>query len=179
MAVLWEGEGKSLVAQASQGVLGSKKYTITDEYIYSEVGSLSSRGEQIPLWAVRDVDFRQTLVQKARGVATITVRTEHNDYTGTGEIALEDVAAGMELRNLINNAAQAARLAYQQRSQTQHVTYQGAVPTVVAPAAPAAEPSSNSAADKMQQLEKLADMYSKGLLTDDEFASMKKALLAS
>lgn len=176
MAILWEGVGKSLVAQASQGTLGAKKYTITDEYIYSEIGSLSSRGEQVPMWAVRDVDFKQSLMQKARGVATITVRTEHNDFTGASLIALEDIEAGIELRDLINRAAQTARLAYQQRAQTQHVNYQGAIPAAAVPMqqAPAAPP----AVDKMQQLEKLAEMYSKGLLTDEEFASMKATLLA-
>lgn len=183
MAVLWQGEGKSLVAQASQGTLGAKRYTITDEYIYSEVGSISSRGEQVPLWAVRDVDFRQTLMQKARGVATITVRTEHNDYTGAGMIALEDIAAGIELRDLINTAAQAARLAYQQRAQTQHVQYTGVLPASsmpMQPVAPAvAAPASAAAPDKMQQLEKLAEMFSKGLLTEAEFSAMKASLLAS
>ena len=179
MAVLWQGEGKSLVAQASQGTLGAKEYTITDDYIYSEIGSLTSKGEQIPMWAVRDVDFRQTLLQKARGVATITIRTEHNDFTGVAQLALEDIEAGIELRDLINSAAQTARLAYQQRAQTQHMNYQGGVP-IISQSIPTTNPTAQTgASDKMAQLEKLADMFSKGLLTEEEFASMKASLLAS
>jgi uncharacterized membrane protein YdbT with pleckstrin-like domain len=177
VTILWQGVGKSFVAQASQGALGAKKYTITDEYIYSEIGSLSARGEQVPMWAVRDVDFRQTMLQKARGVATITVRTEHNDFTGASLIALEDIEAGIELRDLINRAAQRARLDYQQRAQTQHVNYQGGVP-LAAMSMQTAPAATSTGPDKMQQLEKLADMFSKGLLTEDEFASMKATLLA-
>ncbi len=46
------------------------------------------------------------------------------------------------------------------------------------PAAPAAAAPAAPASDPMADLQKLVDMKAQGLLTDEEFASMKAKLLA-
>jgi hypothetical protein len=63
---MWEGERKSLSSAATGGRMVSARYRITKEYIYFDAGLISSRSEQVPLWAVRDVDVKQSLAQKAR-----------------------------------------------------------------------------------------------------------------
>jgi hypothetical protein len=58
----------------------------------------------------------------------------------------------------------------QQQAQPQY-----AAPPQYAPPAPAAAP----AADPMAELQKLADMKTAGLLTDEEFTAMKAKIIAS
>ena len=170
MTIIWAGESKNLTAAASGGKIVSNTYRITTEYIYIDSGVVKTTSEQIPMWAVRDVDFKQSMLQKARGVGTITVRCQHDDFTGKSFVLLEDIDGGREVRDLINEHAQNARLEYQKRAQTQHVNYQGA-------SSPIGVPNGGALEDPMVRLEKLAELKDKGILTDEEFAAEKKKLL--
>ncbi len=172
VTILWAGESKNLTAAASGGKIVSNTYKITTEYIYIDSGVMKTTSEQIPLWSVRDVDFKQSMMQKARGVGSITIRCQHDDFTGKASVVLEDVDGGRDLRDLINEHAQNARLEYQKRAQTQHVNYQGAN-------APVGVPQGVVAEDPMVRLEKLAEMREKGILTDEEFSAEKKKFLNS
>jgi len=169
MAQIWQGESKSLANVATGGKLSTATYTINDDFIVVETGVLSTSLEQYPLWAVRDVDYKQSLIQKTRGVATFVIRFEHNDFTGKPEITFEDVSATRDLVGVIISASSAARLAHQRLAQTQHVNYQGLPP--VASAAPVADE------DVFSKIEKLGALLEKGLITPEEFASQKAKLL--
>jgi uncharacterized membrane protein YdbT with pleckstrin-like domain len=57
MAEIWSGVSKSLTNVATGGKISTLKYRITEDLIYVESGVLSSKGEQYPMWAVRDIDF--------------------------------------------------------------------------------------------------------------------------
>jgi uncharacterized membrane protein YdbT with pleckstrin-like domain len=171
MAEIWSGVSKSLTNVATGGKISTLKYRITDDLIYVESGVLSSKGEQYPMWAVRDIDFMQSLIQKTRKVSTLRIRFENNDYTGKAEILLEDIEAGRDLVTLISDAAKKARLEHQKLAQTQHINYQGAIP-----AQANAEPKSD---DLMTQLEKLGGLLEKGILSKEEFEAQKKKLLGN
>jgi hypothetical protein len=170
MAQIWSGESKSLTNMATGGKISTAKYTINDDYIYVESGVLSSKGEQYPMWAVRDVDFMQSLVQKTRKVATLRIRFEHNDFTGKAELLLEDIQAGRDLVAQIITTSTAARLDFQRLAQTQHINYQGAPPTSSGSAVPAED-------DVYAKLEKLGALLEKGILTKEEFDTQKAKLL--
>lgn len=176
MSTLWEGQSKDLTSAASGGRLVKNSYKVTTEFIYVDSGLISSSSEQIPLWAVRDVDVKQSLLQKARGVFTVTVRCQHDDFTGRSSVVMEDVENGRQLRDLLNQHAEKARREYQQRAQTQHVNYQGVGSP---PGTPSGQGESAPAgtADPMEQLQKLADLKDRGLLTDEEFAAQKARIL--
>ncbi|MBU6144448.1 MAG: SHOCT domain-containing protein [Acidobacteria bacterium] len=122
------------------------------------------------MWAVRDIDFMQSLMQKTRRVSTIRIRLEHNDFTGKSEILLEDIEAGRELVPVITEAAKSARLAYQRLAQTQHINYQGTIP-IVQPV------ESQTEDDVVSKLERLGALLDKGLLSPEEFAEQKAKLL--
>ena len=173
MTTLWEGESKDLTSAASGGRLVKNSYKLTTEFIYVDSGLVKSSSEQIPLWAVRDVDVKQSMIQKARGIATVTVRCQHDDFTGRSSIVMDDVEGGREFRDLINQHSETARRDYQKRSQTQTVNYQG---VGQAPGVPTAETASPEE-DPMVKLEKLAELRDRGVLTDDEFAAQKAKLL--
>jgi uncharacterized membrane protein YdbT with pleckstrin-like domain len=171
MAEIWSGVSKSLTNVATGGKISTLKYRITEDLIYVESGVLSSKGEQYPMWAVRDIDFMQSLIQKTRKVSTLRIRFENNDYTGKPEILLEDIEAGRDLVALISDAAKKARLEHQRLAQTQHINYQGAIP-----AQANTEPKTD---DLMTQLEKLGGLLEKGILSKDEFEAQKKKLLGN
>ncbi len=169
MTEIWSGVSKSLTNVATGGKITTVKYRISEEWIYVEAGVLSSKGEQYPMWAVRDVDFMQSLIQKTRKVSTIRIRFEMNDYTGKPEILLEDIEVGRELVPIITEAAKTARLSHQRLAQTQHINYQGVIP---------AQASSDSKSDDVvTQLEKLGGLLDKGLLSKEEFEEQKKKIL--
>ena len=170
MAQIWSGESKSITNMATGGKISTAKYTINDDYIFVESGVLSSKGEQYPMWAVRDVDFMQSLVQKARKVSTIRIRFEHNDFTGKAELLLEDIEAGRDLVAQIITTSTAARLDFQRLAQTQHINYQGVHPATSESPAPAED-------DVYAKLEKLGALLEKGILTKEEFDAQKAKLL--
>ena len=167
--VLWQGESKSLTSAATGGKVVSKRYKITDQYIYVESGVISSSAQQYPLWAVRDVDIKSTVIQKARGLSSVTVRVEANDYTGAQNVVLENVEDGQTIRSLVNKHANDARLLRQQQAQAVH--YSGTHPV-------AALPVGNAVADPIEQLSKLGALLQAGLLTQEEFDAQKAKLLA-
>jgi len=170
--LLWEGETKDLTSAATGGKVVKKRYKITTEYIYEDAGILGSREEQIPLWAVRDIDVKQSIIQKARNVGDVVVRVEANDYTGKPIIILESIETPKEVRDLLNSHSKSARdLRLQQQ---QSVNYVSGAPVMQtsspAPSAPAAE-------DPIEKLMKLGELLKAGLLTQEEFDAQKAKLL--
>lgn len=170
--LLWEGETKDLTSAATGGKVVKKRYKITTEYIYEDAGILGSREEQIPLWAVRDIDVKQSIVQKARNVGDVVVRVEANDYTGKPMIILESVETPKEIRDLLNFHSKTAR--DNRLRQQQSVNYIGGTPVVPA-AAPAQ--STGGAEDPIEKLMKLGELLKAGLLTQEEFDAQKAKLL--
>jgi hypothetical protein len=172
MSELWAGESKNLTALATGGKLISAKYRVTTEYVYLDSGIVSSKGEQIPMWAIRDCDLNASILQKARGVANLRLICEHNDFTGKREVVLQDIEGAKELRDLVNKHSKEARIAHEVQQKTQTVNYTGGSP-IVAPAPAASSP----AEDPLEKLEKLGNLLAKGLLTQEEFNAQKAKLL--
>lgn len=169
MSELWSGESKNLTALATGGKLISATYRVTTEYVYLDSGIVSTKGEQIPMWAIRDCDLNASIIQKARGVANLRLICEHNDFTGKKEVVLQDIEGAKDLRDLINKHSKEARIAHEVQQKTQTVNYTGGAPVVASAAAPQD--------DSMEKLEKLGELFQKGLLTEDEFKAQKAKLL--
>ncbi len=172
--VLWEGTKQSLTNLASGGKVIEATYKITTQFIYVDEGVLRGSSEQIPLWAVKDLDVKQSIVQKTRGVGDVVIDCEHSEYTGRTRIVFDSVKEPKTVRDLINQHSKMARLDKQRIDQT--VTYLGT--PVGAPVA--AAPPSTQAADPIERVTKRADLYKykAGVLTDEEFAAQKAKLLA-
>lgn len=117
---IWEGTSRELSSLASGGKLTRARYRLSNKALYFEQGMLSTTSQQVPLWAVRDLDVTQSLSQKMRGVGNITVHVEHSDYTGLTEIVLDSVQDPSTLRDKINQYAHRERLSYEQRRQTRY-----------------------------------------------------------
>jgi uncharacterized membrane protein YdbT with pleckstrin-like domain len=168
--LLWEGETKDLTSAATGGKVVKKRYRITTEYIYEDAGILGSKEEQIPLWAVRDIDVNQSMIQKARNVGNVRVRVEPNEYTGKKEITLESIESPREIRNLLNDHSKIAREL--RLKQQQSVNYVGGAPVMGVPAPAAASE------DPIEKLTKLGALLNNGLITQEEFDAQKRKLLS-
>lgn len=118
---VWQGDTKDISSVASGGRLASARYRLTTRMLYFEYGVVSTTSEQVPLWAIRDVDLRQSMTQKLRGVGNVVVHLEHSDYTGRPDVMLENVEQPQQVRDLINQHAQHARLEHQQRERTRYM----------------------------------------------------------
>jgi len=115
---LWEGESKNVKNVASGGRVVQARYRLTNRALYWSRGVLTTNSEQIPLWAVRDIDVKQNLLQKRRGVGDVRVWCQHDDYTGRAWVRLESVEAPHEVRDLLNQQSQQQRLWYDERART-------------------------------------------------------------
>jgi uncharacterized membrane protein YdbT with pleckstrin-like domain len=169
MTIIWAGESKSLTSMATGGKIVTAKYKVTTEYVYLDTGVLSTKGEQVPMWAIRDCDVKQSLMQRTRGVSNLILMCEHNDFTGKKEFVLEDIEGARELRDLINSQSKTARIEHESQQKTQIVNYTGAqvLPQTSVP----------SSDDAVEKLEKLAALLEKGLISEDEFKTQKMKIL--
>lgn len=174
--VLWSAVGKPITQ------IGGGRYTLTPEYLHFESGTLRTNAQQIRTHEIHDVDAKQSMAQKARGLGTITLWADRSG--GREQVTLEDIPNFREGVNAINDAAWKAREGLRVREQTSHVNYQGS-PFAAAPAAPAAPAASaapaaaapSPASDLNAELARLAGFHQSGILTDEEFTAAKRKLL--
>lgn len=163
---LWSATGKPLTG------IGAGRYRLTDEYLIFESGALSTRSQQIRVHEIHDVDARQSMAQKARGIGTITLWAHRP--SGNEKVLLEDIPNFRDGVAIINRVADEARHRLQTRQNTQHVNYSGA--PGVTPTPGAAAPASASS-DLHSELTRLAELRNRGVLDDEEFAAAKRKLL--
>lgn len=116
---VWEGSSKNMTSAASGGRLTSSRYRLTNKSLYFDDGLLTSDSQQVPLWAVRDVDVKQGMLQKARGVGDVLVYVEHSDYTGRNGVRIKDIEGPLTVRDQVNKYAGKERREYDQRRRTQ------------------------------------------------------------
>lgn len=167
---LWSAIGKPLSG------MGAGRYRLTQEFLFFEKGTLSTKSQQIHTHEIHDVDAAQSMTQKARSVGNVTL---HAKRTGGDEmVVLEDIPNFREGVRIINETAHAARLAISERERTQHVNYQGGAPAF-APAAPAPAPAAAPAAgvDLNVELAKLVAFRDSGAIDEEEFKAGKRKLL--
>lgn len=154
--------------------------TVTAQHVVFERGMLGTETQQVPMAHVFDVDVKQTMVQKSRGVGTLTVHV--NRPGGEREtVVLEDIPQPSELARCLNDIAPRARHAESQIQNTHY--YQGGghpmhVPTPPPAPAPAPATAAPSADDIMSQLERLGKLRDAGVVSEEEFAAKKAEMLA-
>ena len=169
---IWEGQSQTLTGAATGG-RGAAKYRLTNFYLYFEKGMLRTDAQQVPIAEVGDVDVKQSMTQKARGVGDVLVHVHRP--TGVEVVTIEAIPSPRDVQRMVNDAAHAARQARQQAANTH--TYNQANPTMPAPQqpAPAAAPAQD---DPMAQLRKLGELHDAGILSDEAFSAKKAEILA-
>lgn len=177
--VLWQGASSDLANMASGGRVTSASYTLTEDAIQFASGVVSSREEVVPLWAVRDVDYTQSMTQRARAVADLTLKLDPTaGVYGQSVLVLKSIRDAKAVRDQILQQANLIRQYWNQRRHELDVERQRAAASQIFAPPPAAAPAVDGNADLMAQLTKLGEMKAAGLLTDDEFAGAKAKLLS-
>lgn len=167
---IWAAVGKPVTG------LGGGRYKLTSDYLYFEKGTLSTSAQQILTHEIYDVDARQTMTQKARGVGTIVLFAVRSGSGVREMVELIDIANFREGVTTLNRVSHEARERLRLKNQTQHINYTG-LPTAPVPVAAAPASAAEPAVDLNAELAKLASFKEQGILDDDEFAAAKRKLL--
>jgi uncharacterized membrane protein YdbT with pleckstrin-like domain len=176
--VLWQGDSNDMASLASRGKVTSASYRVTEDAIHFASGIVSTKEEILPIWTVKDIDLSQTLTQKARGVADLTLKIDETASSyGQQILVLKSIADGKEVRDLILRQANEIRNFWNTRKHEMEIERNKASASQVISVAPQAVPSENKDS-LMAQIERLAEMMQNGLLTAEEFSAAKAKLLA-
>ncbi|MDQ3456867.1 MAG: PH domain-containing protein [Actinomycetota bacterium] len=180
--VLWEGASSDLTNVATAGRIKAASYQVTEDAVRFASGIISNRQEAVPLWAVRDVDLAQSMAQRARGVADLTLKLDPAaGVYGQAVLTLKAIKDAKSVRDLILRQANVVRDYFNRRRHEMEVERNRAGAShIYAPPPPpqAPPPQPASGGDVMAQLTKLGEKRQAGLLTDEEFTAAKARLLA-
>jgi uncharacterized membrane protein YdbT with pleckstrin-like domain len=122
---------------------------VTTNRVIYRTGVITRKGREIPIDRVQDVSFRQSLFERMVGAGSLTVESagEH------GQEPFPDVAHPQRVQSTIQHLLDQSRQRDVQRASGQPVL---SVP---------------------EQIEKLGELYRRGILTEDEFEQKKADLL--
>jgi uncharacterized membrane protein YdbT with pleckstrin-like domain len=129
-------------------------FVVTTDRIIHRQGWIAKSSMEIPLEAINDVRFEQSVFERMIGAGSLVIES-------AGE-------RGRQVFEDIRNPEEVQRTIYHQGELNQQRMYQGG-----GPRAPRGAPSSTS------ELERLADLRDRGILTQEEFEAQKRRILES
>ena len=141
-------------------------FVVTSDRVIHREGWIAKRSMEIPLEAINDVRFHQGVFER---------------MIGAGDLIISSASEfGREVFGDIRNPEQVQRTIYQQGELNKQRMYQGRDERP-APRPPASTPStpatSPAAASTTGELERLAELRDRGVLTESEFQNQKKKIL--
>lgn len=175
---LWQGQSQTLTTVATKGRAVKGRYRLTHEFLYFERGTLRTDAQQVPIVEVEDVDVRQSMSQKARGVGDVLVKIRRP--SGGELVVMESIPEPRAAQQIINDTARVARFAASTRQNTMRYELVSSGPLV--PGQPpqmieAAAVPNAVVADPIEQLRKLGELRDAGVVTNEEFEAKKTQIL--
>lgn len=171
--VIWSAKGQPISG------IGGGRFRLTATTLFFEHGTFTTNAQQVPTNQLYDIDLRQSLVQKSRGVGDVIVHIHRT--TGIEQVIMSDVPNPRQAVDTINRVAHQARIDAHTLSNTRHFTSSApaaaAPPPVNAPPASAPAPEAPQA-DAIEQIRKLGELRDAGILTEEEFTQKKSEILA-
>jgi uncharacterized membrane protein YdbT with pleckstrin-like domain len=139
-------------------------FVVTTDRIIHREGWFAKHSMDIPYQAVNDVRFRQTVFERIIGAGSLIIHSASE--------------AGRQEFRAIRNPEEVQKTIYQEREKDQQRMFT----PQAAPAAPPAAPPSpvappGAAPSVVTELERLADLRAKGVLTEEEFQAQKAKIL--
>ena len=178
---LWEGQKKSLTSAATGGSVVGAEYRLTEDGLYFKTGVVSTHAELIPLWAVLDIDVKQSMIQKSRGLGDLHVRLDVDHFRyGQRTVFLVGIEKPFEVRETISIAANKQRKIMLEHLHSLEIEKRRAGASAIQlPGTASVSPTPQVAAEDqiLNQLKQLAELKASGILTDDEFATQKARIL--
>ena len=134
----------------------TSNFAVTSDRIIHREGFLAKHTMEIPLEAINDIRFQQSLFER---------------MVGAGDLVIQSASEfGRNVFANIRNPEHVQRTIYEQGERNKERMYQGRSSTPP----PSASPASPSVTT---ELERLADLRNKGVLTESEFQNQKKRIL--
>jgi membrane protein YdbS with pleckstrin-like domain len=142
-------------------------FVVTSDRVIHREGWIAKRSMEIPLEAINDVRFHQGVFER---------------IIGAGDLIISSASEfGREVFGDIRNPEHVQRTIYQQGELNKDRMYRG----VGAPAVPGPPPASGATTPPMPpasasttgELERLAELRNRGVLSEDEFQSQKRKIL--
>ena len=134
-------------------------FVVTSDRLIHREGWIAKHSMEIPLEAINDVRFRQTVFERIIGAGTLVVQSASE--------------SGREEFKAIRNPEEVQKTIYHQGEMNQQRMFRPAGHDGRASAA-AGVPMAPST---VTELERLADLRAKGVLTEDEFQAQKAKIL--
>ena len=135
-------------------------FVVTSDRIIHREGWIAKHSMEIPLEAINDVRFRQTVFERMIGAGTLIVQSASE--------------SGREEFRAIRKPEAVQKTIYHQGELNQKRMFQPAAPAAAVPQAPATPPTAPST---VTELERLADLRARGVLTEEEFQAQKAKIL--
>jgi predicted DNA-binding protein len=140
---------------------------VTSDRVLHRSGWVAKQSIEIPLEQINDIKFAQSVLERMVKAGDIQIRSASND----GPTTFEDVRNPEEVQKAIYHQSELNN----QRMYSGRGTPGGATP----PAPPVARAASRPpvAPSSTTELERLADLRAKGVLTEEEFQAQKAKIL--
>lgn len=188
---IWFGESKNPTG------ISKAFYRVTKDRVWIDSGVLGVRSEHVPLWAVKDIDVTQSMLQRGKDIGDVILKLEDPtlaaDPTGmmsfsgatepgaqvSGDVILDNIENPFGVRDLLMPIISEARQKKMMERQSQFVHHMNPPGYAAAPPPPpaAAAPAGGGTADLATQLRELAQLRDDGILSEEEFQTQKARLL--
>ena len=145
-------------------------FVVTSDRVIHREGWIAKRSMEIPLEAINDVRFHQGVFER---------------IIGAGDLIISSASEfGREVFGDIRNPEHVQRTIYQQGELNKDRMYRGvgrdsapAVPAPPATSGATTPPMPPASASTTGELERLAELRNRGVLSEDEFQSQKRKIL--
>jgi membrane protein YdbS with pleckstrin-like domain len=134
-------------------------FVVTSDRLIHREGWIAKHSMEIPLEAINDVRFRQTVFERVIGAGTLIVQSASE--------------SGREEFKAIRNPEEVQKTIYHQGEMNQQRMFRPSG-TMAGSPPPAGVPMAPST---VTELERLADLRAKGVLTEEEFQAQKAKIL--
>jgi len=150
----------------------TSNFVVTSSRVIHREGFIAKRSMEIPLDKINDVRFEQNIFDRVVGAGTLVIQSASE--------------AGRNEFSFIRHPEEVQRTIYQQSESDRHEGSRPPATDAAEPApAPAAAPSPSppptvtprGAPSSVTELERLADLRSRGVLTQEEFEAQKAKIL--
>lgn len=131
-------------------------FVVTSDRVIHREGWIAKRSMEVPLEAINDVRFEQGVFERIIGAGSLVIQSASE--------------AGRQVFEAIRDPEEVQRTIYHQGELNQQRMYHGGTGQATPPA-PAASPSA------VTELERLAELRAKGVLTEEEFQAQKAKIL--
>jgi uncharacterized membrane protein YdbT with pleckstrin-like domain len=137
-------------------------FAVTTDRVIHRQGFIAKRSMEIPLEAINDVRFEQGIIDRMVGAGSLVI----SSASEFGSNEFHDIRHPEEVQKTIYHQGELNKKRMYQGDQQQQQQPSASAPSASAPSA-------------TSELERLADLRAKGVLTEEEFQAQKAKILGS